>query len=178
MGRILNSHAVWLTALLLVLGAILAACAPDTSAQLISPNMVADTGGEIVVAVKEEAKTIDQLSQEEIFAGLSESMVAAITNGDPAVGEQLSALNACIGCHGLAEGQVLAGPSWYNLANVAVNRVTGVGPANYLYTSIINPNAYVVDGFVANVMPQTYAESLSEEDLGNLISYILTEQAQ
>jgi cytochrome c oxidase subunit 2 len=42
----------------------------------------------------------------------------------------------------------------------------------YLRNSILNPNAKVVQGYPANVMPQDYGERLTEEQINGLIEYI------
>lgn len=70
---------------------ILAACAPDAS-QFISPNLskqiaARDAGAE-VTAIKEEVKTLADLSEEEKFAGLPEDVMAEIGKADPAAGKR------------------------------------------------------------------------------------------
>lgn len=45
---------------------------------------------------------------------------------------------------------------------------------DYLHTSIVDPNAYIVPGFPENLMPQVYGEILSEQDIDDLIAYLLT----
>jgi hypothetical protein len=44
----------------------------------------------------------------------------------------------------------------------------------YLYTSITNPNAYIVEGYQPNVMIQTYGQTLSDQDLADILAYLLT----
>jgi cytochrome c2 len=44
----------------------------------------------------------------------------------------------------------------------------------YLHTSIIDPNAYVVPDFPADLMPATYADIFTEEEINNLVAYLLT----
>jgi hypothetical protein len=44
----------------------------------------------------------------------------------------------------------------------------------YLRQSISDPNAYVVEGFPASVMPNTYVKDLTEEDIHNLVAYMLS----
>jgi hypothetical protein len=52
--------------------------------------------------------------------------------------------------------------------------VSGVSAAEYLRRSVTDPNADVVEGYVANVMPATYGTQLSEEQLNDLVAYLLT----
>ncbi len=44
----------------------------------------------------------------------------------------------------------------------------------YLHTSIVDPSAYIVPGFVDNLMPKVYGEILTEEEINNLVAYLLT----
>ena len=52
------------------------------------------------------------------------------------------------------------------------------GPAMYLYTSITNPNDFIVDGYNSDVMPETYAEDLSDQDFADLLTYLLSLRAE
>ena len=62
----------------------------------------------------------------------------------------------------------------YGLGDHAVTRVPGQSPALYLYTSIIDPNAHVVEGFQPGLMPPIYQQSLTSEQLANMVAYMLT----
>jgi cytochrome c2 len=44
----------------------------------------------------------------------------------------------------------------------------------YLHTSIVDPASYIVPGFVAGLMPETYADVFTDEDINNLVAYLLT----
>lgn len=118
-------------------------------------------------------------------------LVATLPAGDAARGEQVAVANACAACHVGAAGAVLAGPSWVvaaspdgkGIAQHAAERwqesgYTGkaTSAAEYLYEAIVAPNAYVVSGFNAGVMPQNYGTTLSAQDLADLIAYLTTLQ--
>jgi hypothetical protein len=60
------------------------------------------------------------------------------------------------------------------LAITAETRVAGLSATEYLYQSITQPNAHLVEGYVAGLMPQTYAESIPEADLATIVAYLLT----
>lgn len=156
---------------------LIAACAPNPRSQLISPDMVLVEPGEAFVPPTPTPEPrIDNLTDEEIFAGLPAD-VAPLFPGDVAAGQNLSVANGCVGCHNLDPDNAIVAPTWNNMANTAVGRalVSGsAGPADYLYSSIVAPNSYVVPGYNAGVMPQTYVESLSEEDLVDLVAYLLS----
>lgn len=97
-----------------------------------------------------------------------------VATGDPANGQLLTQKNACIGCHSLEKDVKLVGPSWYGLADRASTRVPGQTAEEYLYTSITLPNAHVVEGFQPGLMLQTYRATLSDQDLADIIAFLLT----
>ncbi len=156
------------------MAALVAACAPNPTAQLISPAMVARTEEGIVLVVKVIPK-LAELTQDEVMAGLPDDVVAAIEAGDPVEGMEISELQGCAGCHSLVEGEILSGPSWYDIGNTAVGREDEEGPALYLYNSIMSPNASVVRRFDTGVMPEDFADKLSTTDIGHLLALLLSQ---
>jgi hypothetical protein len=46
-------------------------------------------------------------------------------------------------------------------------------PEQYLFESIVLPNVHVVEGF-APIMPDTYSRTLTEQDVADLIEYLMT----
>ncbi len=82
----------------------------------------------------------------------------------------------CVTCHSLEEGVVVVGPSQAGLAARAAQRVAGESAEEYLHNSIVNPNAYLVEGFAEGVMYQNYGAELTEEQLNDLVAYLLTLQ--
>lgn len=166
--------------LLLVLFA-LGACAPDPQAQLISPDMVDLVEGESFVppTVTPEPR-LANLTDEQIYAGLPAGVASAMP-GSATSGEALAVANGCLGCHQLNDSQLAVAPSWANMGDVAVARAQQLqlaGPAEYLYQSIVQPNVYIVEGYNIGVMPQTYGDTLSEQDLADIITYLLSQQAE
>jgi cytochrome c oxidase subunit 2 len=82
----------------------------------------------------------------------------------------------CTSCHMLPDaGQnaMGAGPSWIGIGTRAATQHTDYASAeDYLLTSIINPNAHIVEGYAAGIMPQNYADIMSEEDLNLIVAYL------
>lgn len=72
----------------------------------------------------------------------------------------------CVTCHSLEPGVKLVGPS---LAGVASR-----GDEAYLRESIVNPNAVVVEGFPKGVMYQNYGKDLSEQEIADLVAFLMT----
>lgn len=165
---------------LVVLALMVAACQPDAQAALISPQLgeqlaAQEAGTQIEIQPTPEPLTFAELTEEEIYAGLPEDFRAALDEADPGSGESIALANGCVGCHALDPAMQMSGPTWFNLADTAVNRVPGQSPADYIHESIVDPGAYVVSGYPANVMPQNYGDLLSDEELADLVAYLLAQ---
>lgn len=89
-------------------------------------------------------------------------------------GKQIYQTKMCIGCHSL-DGKPGAGPTWKGLWGK--NETTDKGPAKvdeaYLREAVLEPNAKIVTGFQAGVMP-TYAGQLNDDDVRAVIEFIKT----
>ena len=48
--------------------------------------------------------------------------------------------------------------------------------ANFIRTSIVDPNADVTKGYNPNIMPQDFKKKLSKEELDALVKYLLEAQ--
>ena len=97
--------------------------------------------------------------------------------GDAAAGETVFnevAVPACGTCHSLEPDVVLVGPSLAGIGNQAGSRVSGQSAADYLRESIVDPDAYMVEGFGPGIMPSTYATQLSDEQIADLVAYLMT----
>lgn len=159
------------------------ACTPNAAGVLISPDMgtqlAAQEAGKVVSAVPTKVPpTIAELTPEQIYAGLPPDLVAAASNADISKAPAIATARGCIGCHSLDPNAKMTGPTWFNVGNTAITRVPGTGPAEYIHQSIINPNAFVVPGFPSGVMPQTYGQQLSPDELGTMIAYLLSQQGK
>lgn len=91
----------------------------------------------------------------------------------PADGEEVFLDSGCQACHSLNPGEVLVGPSLSGLGQRAGALVPGVSAEEYIRASILDPQAYVVDGFNGNIMPGNYAQVLSEAELDALVEFLL-----
>lgn len=99
---------------------------------------------------------------------------------DPEKGEALfqqpllAGAAGCTACHSLAPDVVLVGPSLHGIATTAETRIPNVRPDNYLYLAITNPDQHIVDGYSPSIMPNVYATELTQEDINNLVSYLMS----
>lgn len=80
----------------------------------------------------------------------------------------------CITCHSLEPDVIIVGPSQAGLATRAETRVPGQTAEAYIRDSIVNPNAYVVEGFAEGVMYQNYGTDLTTEQIDDIVAYTLS----
>ena len=89
--------------------------------------------------------------------------------------ERILGANAgCITCHSLDPDTTLVGPSIAGIATRAATRVPGQTAETYLRQSIIDPGAFVVDGFEPGRMPGDWGEVLTDGEVESLVAYLLT----
>jgi len=72
----------------------------------------------------------------------------------------------CSTCHSLDADTVIVGPS-----------MAGIGSrsdAAAIRESILDPNAVLVDGFPADTMPPVWGDELSDEQVDQLVAYLLS----
>jgi cytochrome c553 len=81
---------------------------------------------------------------------------------------------ACVTCHS-TDGATKVGPTWRGIYGSEVTLADGTTVTvddEFIRESIVDPNAKVVEGFPADVMPQSYRQNLSDEDIEAVIAYI------
>lgn len=88
---------------------------------------------------------------------------------DPDAGQTTFATN-CAACHSTGD-QTLVGPGLASVGTTAASREPGLSADDYLRKSIVNPGAFLVEGFGA-IMPAF--GNLSDSDIENLIAYLKT----
>lgn len=93
-----------------------------------------------------------------------------------AAGEDLftSSRLGCTVCHSLRPGVELVGPSLAGVGLRAGDRVASMTAEEYLRQSILDPDAYVVEGFPAGQMLDIYEGELTEEEIESLMAYLLS----
>jgi len=104
----------------------------------------------------------------------------AVAIGDAAAGQalfnQLIAETgfSCAACHTVASQDRLVGPGLLNIASIAATRVEGQDAITYLHYAIVDSNQYVVEGYPASLMPLVYGDLLTEQQVDDLVAYMLT----
>jgi cytochrome c oxidase subunit 2 len=109
------------------------------------------------------------LSQQAFAAWVKEQQAGA---SRPHAGSAVFASAGCGGCHTFTpagtNGKV--GPDLDNLAADA--KKAGEDPAAYVKESIVNPNKVVVNGYKSDVMPGSFGDSLSVQEIDALVTYL------
>jgi len=112
------------------------------------------------------------LSEDDFLNWLSEE--AGVPN-DPVVRGQLwYERYGCVSCHSL-DGTPNVGPTWSGLFGSENTLTTGevvTADESYLKESIIDPNAKIVQGFSAGVMPQNFGQELTPDQISDIIAFI------
>jgi len=80
----------------------------------------------------------------------------------------------CSRCHASSGETVIVGPSLAGVATRGSTRIEGMDAEAYIRDSILNPTAYTVEGFPKGVMPSTFKDELSPEQLDAVVAYLLT----
>jgi cytochrome c oxidase subunit 2 len=113
-------------------------------------------------------KQFDEWMDEEL-----EALAAAEAGPILERGSTLSELQGCVACHS-TDGSDGNGPTWLGLYGHEVSLADGstvTADDDYLRNSIINPGEQIVEGF-NNIMPPTYGDTLTEEEIELLVEYI------
>jgi len=104
--------------------------------------------------------------------------------GDPEKGRENfenEQRNRCASCH-KSDGE---GPSLQGISERAGKRVPGLSAVEYLEQSILEPSAFVVEGYQnrmkvyrivnSDEVDYMFADMLTQEELDDLIAYLLTQ---
>ena len=79
----------------------------------------------------------------------------------------------CAACHSTSPNTIIVGPSLAGIASKAGSRVAGQDATTYLLTAIMQPSAYLVEGY-GNLMPATLGKTLTGEEIDAVIAYLQT----
>jgi cytochrome c oxidase subunit 2 len=115
--------------------------------------------------------------------GQADTTTQTVAVGDPERGRQIwedggGVLSGpCSACHSLDGSEKLGesrrAPSWQGISERAGDRVSGLSAEEYLRESIVDPKAYIVEGYLG--IMQSFKFLLSEEDIDGLVAFLLTQ---
>jgi cytochrome c2 len=108
--------------------------------------------------------------------------------GDPELGREIYEdhnRTRCEGCHTLDGSDIRGGPSLLGISERAGDRIPELSAVEYLQQSILEPSAYVVEGFEDKMKSYQLVDPgevdfmlpgmLTHEELDNLIAFLLTQ---
>ncbi|MFQ5400088.1 MAG: c-type cytochrome [Anaerolineae bacterium] len=109
---------------------------------------------------------------------------AEFGEGDAVNGANLYVKYGCFGCHGdpAVEGTNAVGPWLGQIADIGATRIEGYTAADYIYESILDPNAYIVDECPTGPCADPSAMagqnfglrmSGSPQDMADILAYLL-----
>ncbi|MFC1878848.1 cytochrome c [Chloroflexota bacterium] len=114
---------------------------------------------------------------------VGDDITKELPEGDPVSGEALANSLACVACHITAP----TGPAWLaadgqsgigTRAGEQINQSDYSGSAanaqQYLFESIALPNIYLVPNYPEGVMPNSYANTLTDQEMADLIAYLMS----
>jgi mono/diheme cytochrome c family protein len=106
-----------------------------------------------------------------------------LPEGDPVTGEALANSLACVACHIAAP----TGPAWLaadgeaGIGSRASDRIddpdysgSATTAEQYLFEAIALPNVYLVPNYAEGIMPNTYANTLTDQEMADLIAYLMS----
>jgi mono/diheme cytochrome c family protein len=132
--------------------------------------------GEVVVETEEQFETWIAAGGHDVMDSPSEGDADGEITSAPD-GRSVFIEFGCGACHLLSDGggAGIVGPALDGVSVIAADRIDGLSASDYLYESITAPSGYVVEGFVEGVMPSTYSELMSPEQIDALVEYLLTQ---
>lgn len=93
--------------------------------------------------------------------------------GDAVNGEALFAAQGCSVCHSTGANTVV-GPGLSGVGTTAETRVAGQTADEYLTVSIVSPNEFVGADYFPNLMPATFGQTLSEQEIADIVAYLIS----
>jgi mono/diheme cytochrome c family protein len=123
---------------------------------LASALAVAGCGGEKVVTPTPDT-VVGSVAEQTVPEGEAEAGKAVYTDA------------GCGSCHTF-EAAETSGTTGPNLDESLQGK-----DAQYVYNSIVNPDAQIAEGFQPGLMPKTYGEQLDDKQLGDLVAFLTPE---
>jgi mono/diheme cytochrome c family protein len=106
---------------------------------------------------------------ENVQGSIAQETLPDFSKGDPEAGKQIfteTAQPTCSSCHTYAAAGSSAevGP---NLDDALQGK-----DAQFIYESIVDPDAEIADGFSSGIMPSDYGDKLDDQQLADLVAFL------
>jgi len=83
----------------------------------------------------------------------------------------------CGTCHSL-DGTTVIGPSLQGIGSFAQDRVPGMSAEEYIRQSILEPDAYILEGNEPGTMPPHYVDALNDAQIDALVEFLMSQVEQ
>jgi mono/diheme cytochrome c family protein len=123
---------------------------------------------EVFAKESEEPKAAEAVTEKPGTGAGTTTQAQPAPKGDPAAGKTLFEAKGCAGCHtfSAAGSSAKIGP---NLDQA----LKGKDP-EFVRESIVDPNKEIAKGYQPNIMPQTFGQTLSAQDIDDLVAFLTT----
>ena len=81
---------------------------------------------------------------------------------------------SCANCHSPTSEEKLVGPGLLNIKSRALTRVEGQSAVEYIYNSIVDPKAIVVEDYDPELMPDNWSDIYTNLEIFDIVAYLLT----
>lgn len=81
---------------------------------------------------------------------------------------------SCSNCHLVDSEKTNLGPGLLNIKDRALTRTDRQTAAEYIYESIVDTQAYTVEGFDPELMPRNWPEIYSDLEIFDIVAYLMT----
>jgi mono/diheme cytochrome c family protein len=99
---------------------------------------------------------------------------AATVAGDAAHGKEVFVAQHCGGCHtlGAAGTSGTVGPN-LDQQLIMSARKAGEPLSDFARESIVNPNAFLAEGYNGAIMPTSFGDQLSDQEIADLVAFVV-----
>ena len=128
-------------------------------AQIVAARAVGTDVQAILAKWEGEGIIGDSFNGQMVFNGLANGL-----DGNPL---------GCVGCHNGQTAPSIEGV-WTRVTEerLADPRLTGYDARRYLVESIVMPNAYIIEGYVGDLMPPYFGQRLDSQQLADLVAFL------